>query len=280
MSSTDQIPLLPLNSGTSIPQLGLGTWPMDDDQAAEAVAAAADLGYRHFDTATAYGNEAGVAEGMRRTGIPREELFVTTKLDGEFQGDDRAIAGLDAALNRMRLDYVDLLLIHWPLPQRGQFVSTWRTFEKLLADGRTRAIGTSNFTAAHLTALAAETDVTPAVNQIQLTPYVPREEQRAYGEARGIRTSSWSPLGGEEGQVTRDPLIVEIANAHGRTAAQIVLRWHVQNGLIVIPKSANPARMAENAAIFDFELSADDLTQIATISHGPDAGVDSDRIGH
>jgi len=275
-----QMPSLQLNSGTSIPQLGLGTWPMDDAQAAVAVAAAAELGYTHFDTATKYGNEAGVAEGMRRTGLPREELFVTTKLDGEFQGEDRAIAGLEAALARMRLDYVDLLLIHWPLPRRGQYVSTWRTFQKLLADGRAHAIGTSNFTAAHLETLARETDVVPAVNQIQLTPYVPRETQRAYADAHGIRTSSWSPLGGEEGQVTRDPLIREIADAHGRTPAQIVLRWHVQNGLVVIPKSANPARMAENMAIFDFELSEDDLTRIASISQGPDAGVNSDVIGH
>ncbi len=274
------IPSLTLNSGTSIPQLGLGTWPLDDVEAADAVAAAAEVGYRHFDTATKYGNEAGVAEGMRRSGIPRDELFVTTKLDGEFQGDDRAVGGLEAALDRMRLDYVDLLLIHWPLPQRGQFVSTWRTFETLHADGRARAIGVSNFTAAHLEVLAAETSTVPAVNQIQLSPFVPREAQRAYGDAHGIRTSSWSPLGGSGAHVTDAPAVVELAEVHGRTPAQIVLRWHVQNGLIVTPKTSNPARMAENAEIFDFELSDTDLRILATLSQGADSGVDADTTGH
>lgn len=274
------IPSLTLNSGTAIPQLGLGTWPLDDVEAADAVAAAAEVGYRHFDTATKYGNEAGVAEGMRRTGIARDELFVTTKLDGEFQGDDRAAGGLEAALDRMKLDYVDLLLIHWPLPRRGQFVSTWQTFEKLHADGRARAIGVSNFTAAHLDVLAAETSTVPAVNQIQLSPFVPRDAQRAYGDEHGIRTSSWSPLGGSGAQVTEAPVVIALAEAHGRTPAQIVLRWHVQNGLIVIPKTSNPVRMAENAAMFDFELSDADLQALANLSQGADAGVDSDTTGH
>src|SRR5690606_19204102 len=164
------VPAIPLNTGAAIPQLGLGTWPLDDAEVADAVVTAAELGYRHIDTATKYGNEAGVAEGIRRSGIPREELFVTTKLDGNFQGDDRAIGGLEAALERMRFDYVDLLLIHWPLPQRDRYVSTWRTFARLHADGRARAIGVSNFTPAHLERLFAETEVVPAVNQIQLDP--------------------------------------------------------------------------------------------------------------
>lgn len=274
------IPTLTLNSGTTIPQLGLGTWPMDDVEAAGAVEAAAEVGYRHFDTATKYGNEAGVAEGIRRSGLPRDEVFLTTKLDGEFQGEGRAADGLQAALDRMKLDYVDLLLIHWPLPQRGQFVSTWQTFEQLKADGRARAIGVSNFTAAHLTVLAAETDTVPAVNQIQLTPFVPRETQRAYATAHGILTASWSPLGGSGARVTTEPVIAEIAAAHGKTPGQVVLRWHVQNGLIVIPKSADPARMAENLRLFDFELNETDLAVIATLTQGPDAGVDSDTTGH
>ncbi len=274
------IPEVQLNTGATIPQLGLGTWPFDDAEAADAVAAAAEAGYRHFDTATRYGNEAGVAEGMRRTGIDRDDLFVTTKLDGAFQGGDRAIEGLEAALERMQLDYVDLLLMHWPLPQRGQFVSTWHTFEKLHSDGRARAIGVSNFKTTHLDTLLADASVVPAVNQIEISPFTPRDEQRAYGAKHGILSSSYSPLGGPGARVLGSPVIAGVAERAGRTPGQVVLRWHVQHGLVPIPKSANPARMAENADVFDFELSEDDVAEIAGLSRGPDAGVDSDREGH
>lgn len=274
------VPSVELNTGASIPQLGLGTWPLNDAEVADAVTAAAELGYRHVDTATRYGNEAGVGEGLRRSGVPREEWFVTTKLDGEFQGDDKAIGGLEAALDRMGLDYVDLLLMHWPLPQRGLFVDTWRTFEGLHSSGRARAIGTSNFTAAHLEVLLAQTDVVPAVNQLQISPAIPRTEQRAFDAAHGIVTQSWSPLGGSDGSILESPVLVGIARRLGRTPAQVVLRWHVQNGLVAIPKSANPARMSANLAVFDFELSADDLCELDTMSLGPHAGVDSDRVGH
>jgi 2,5-diketo-D-gluconate reductase A len=277
---TASIPTLSLNTGAGIPQLGLGTSPLNDAQAADAVVAAAEAGYRHFDTATRYGNEAGVAEGMRRSGIDRDELFVTTKLDGEFQGGDRAIEGLQAALDRMQLDYVDLLLMHWPLPQRGQFVSTWHTFEKLHSDGRARAIGVSNFKPAHLDTLLAEASIVPAVNQIEINPFVPRDEQRAYGAQHGILTESWSPLGGSGARVLASPEIAAISERVGRTPGQVVLRWHVQNGLVAIPRSTNPARIAENAAVFDFELSDDDLAAIAALSQGANAGVDSDREGH
>lgn len=274
------IPDLQLNTGASIPQLGLGTWPFDDAEAAEAVVAAAEAGYRHFDTATRYGNEAGVAEGMRRTGIDRDELFVTTKLDGGFQGGDRAIGGLEAALDRMGLDYVDLLLMHWPLPQRGQFVSTWHTFEQLHSDGRARAIGVSNFKTTHLDTLLADASIVPAVNQIEISPFTPRDEQRAYGAKHGILTSSYSPLGGPGARVLDSPVIAGISSRLGRTPGQVVLRWHVQNGLVPIPKSSDPARMAENADVFDFELGQDDLAEIASMSKGANAGVDSDREGH
>jgi 2,5-diketo-D-gluconate reductase A len=274
------IPDLTLNTGAPIPQLGLGTSPLSDAQATDAVVAAAEAGYRHFDTATRYGNEAGVAEGMRRSGIDRDDLFVTTKLDGQFQGDDRAIGGLEAALDRMKLDYVDLLLMHWPLPQRGQFVSTWRTFEKLHSDGRARAIGVSNFKPAHLETLLADASIVPAVNQIEINPFVPRDEQREYGTQHGILTESWSPLGGSGARVLDSPVIAAIAERIGRTPGQVVLRWHVQNGLVVIPRSRVPARIAENAAVFDFELTEDDVAEIATLSRGPNAGVDSDREGH
>lgn len=276
------IPAIPLNTGATIPQLGLGTWPLDDAEVADAVVAAAEAGYRHIDTATRYGNEAGVAEGIRRSGLPREEFFVTTKLDGEFQGGDRAIDGLRAALDRMRFDHVDLLLIHWPLPGRDEYVSTWRTFERLQADGLARAIGVSNFKVAHLERLAAETGTVPAVNQVQLSPAITRPEQRAYHEAHGIVTEAYSPLGGQSGvrEFLARPEIADVASRLGRTPAQVVLRWHVQQGIVVIPKSSSPERMRQNADIFDWQLSADDMAALATLSEGPDAGGDSDHIGH
>jgi 2,5-diketo-D-gluconate reductase A len=276
------IPSIPLNSGAGIPQLGLGTWPMNDAEVADAVVAAAELGYRHIDSATRYGNEAGVADGVRRSGIPREEFFVTTKLDGEFQGEDRAVDGLRAALDRMQLDYVDLLLIHWPLPKRDEFVSTWRTFERLHGDGLAKAIGVSNFKIPHLEKLIAETEIVPAVNQVQLDPRITRQSQRDFHAEHGIITEAYSPLGGgrEIATLLASPAITEVAERTGRTPAQVVLRWHVQQGIVAIPKSSNPARMAENLAVFEFELSDEDLTRLGELSHGPDAGNDSDHVGH
>lgn len=276
------IPNIPLNSGGTIPQLGLGTWPLDDAEVADAVVAAAEVGYRHVDTATRYGNEAGVGAGLRRTGLPREEFFVTTKLDGAFQGHDKAADGLRAALDRMQLEYVDLLLIHWPLPQRDQYVSTWRTFERLHREGLARAIGVSNFKVPHLQRLAADTEIVPAVNQVELSPGIPRFEQRAYHEVHGIVTESYSPLGGSSGvrEFLAEPAVRRVADRTGRTPAQVVLRWHVQLGLVVIPKSSDPRRLAENADVFSFELSTEDLADLATLDRGPDAGNDSDRIGH
>ncbi|MGV8894919.1 MAG: aldo/keto reductase [Rhodoglobus sp.] len=270
------IPSIALNDGHSIPQVGLGTWPLAGDEARDAVSAAIGLGYRHIDTAVRYENEDGVGAGVKASGVDRSELFITTKLDGEFQGEDRAIDGLRKSLRRLRLDYVDLLLIHWPLPARGEFVSTWHTFEKLKADGLVRSIGVSNFLPAHLGVLAAETETVPAVNQIQLSPAITRVEQRAYNAAHGIVTESWSPIKG----ILDESPIVEAAEKHGKTASQVALRWHVQQGLVVIPKTAHPARMVENISIFDFELDADDLAALATLDLGPGAGVNSDSDGH
>lgn len=270
------IPALELNDGHRIPQLGLGTWPLRGDDARDAVAAAIGMGYRHVDTAARYENEDGVGAGVSASGIERSELFITTKLDGEFQGDDRAIAGLRGSLKRLGLDYVDLLLIHWPLPARGEFVSTWKTFEKLKADGLVRSIGVSNFLPSHLEILATQTGTDPAVNQIQLSPAITRVEQRAYDSAHGIVTESWTPIKG----ILNEPVIVEAAAKHGRTAGQVALRWHIQHGLVVIPKSANTQRLAENMQIFDFELDADDLAALATLDRGADAGVDSNVDGH
>ena len=276
---TNRIPSLPLNGGGSIPQLGLGTWPLDDAEVEKAVVAAAEIGYRHIDTAAKYGNEVGVGRGLAASGVPRDEWFVTTKLDGNYQGQDRAVAGLDASLERLGLEYVDLLLIHWPLPQRDEYVSTWETFIRLSEAGKARAIGVSNFKPAHLDRIISETGVTPAVNQIQLSPAIPRREQRAFDSEHGIVTESWSPIGGT-GDLLAAPVLAELGEKHGRTPGQIVLRWHVQNGLVAIPKSRNPERMAENLAVFDFELDADDLAALDTLDEGPDAGVDSDRTGH
>lgn len=277
--TTTSIPSLPLRDGGSIPQLGLGTWPLDDAQVEQAVVAAAGIGYRHVDTAAKYGNEVGVGRGLAGSGVPRDEWFVTTKLDGGYQGEDRAIAGLDASLQRLGLDYVDLLLIHWPLPQRDLYVSTWETFIRLREAGKARAIGVSNFKPAHIDRLIAETGVVPAVNQIQLSPAIPRREQRAYDSQHGVVTESWSPIGGS-GDLLSKPVLQGLADKHGRTPGQIVLRWHVQNGLVAIPKSRNPQRMAENLAVFDFELDGEDLAELDTLDEGPDAGVDSDHSGH
>ncbi|WP_313539006.1 aldo/keto reductase [Leifsonia aquatica] len=274
------VPSLALNSGGSIPQLGLGTWPLDDAEVEKAIISAAELGYRHVDTAVKYGNEIGVGRGVAASGVAREDWFVTTKLDGEYQGQGRAVAGLDASLERLGLDYVDLLLIHWPLPARGEFVSTWETFIRLREAGKARAIGVSNFKPAHIDALIAATGVVPAVNQIQLSPAITRREQRAYDTEHGILTESWSPLGGGSGDLLSSRVLARVAEKHDRTPGQIVLRWHIQNGLVVIPKSANPQRMADNLAVFGFELDADDLAAIETLDEGPDAGVDSDRSGH
>jgi 2,5-diketo-D-gluconate reductase A len=273
-------PAVPLNSGGSIPQLGLGTWPLDDREVERAVIDAAQRGYRHVDTAAKYGNETGVGRGLAASGVAREDWFVTTKLDGAYQGDDKAVAGLDESLRKLGLEYVDLLLIHWPLPARDQFVSTWETFIRLREQGKARAIGVSNFKPAHLDRLIAETGVVPAVNQIELSPAIQRREQRAYDAEHGIVTESWSPIGGGSGDLLSAPVLAELAEKHGRTPGQIVLRWHVQNGLVAIPKSKNPERMAQNLAVFDFELDTDDLAALDTLDQGPDAGVDSDRSGH
>jgi 2,5-diketo-D-gluconate reductase A len=273
------VPSLPLNNGTSIPQIGLGTWPLNDTEVARTIIVATELGYRHVDTAAKYGNETGVGAGIRSSGIPREEFFVTTKLDGAYQGDDRAVAGVDESLGRLGLDYVDLLLIHWPLPARDQYVSTWKTFERLLAAGKTRAIGVSNFKPAHLERLRAEADVVPAVNQIQLNPRVPRTEYREYDSAHGIVTESWSPLGAGN-DLLASPELARIGAQYGKTPGQVVLRWQVELGLVAIPKSATPARLAENLDVFDFALSPDDVRAIGALSVGAAPGVDSDHTGH
>jgi 2,5-diketo-D-gluconate reductase A len=271
-------PTIDLNNGLAMPLIGLGTYPLDDRQVAETVVVATAVGYRLIDTAAKYGNESGVGNGIRACGVPREELFVTTKLDGGYQGGDRAIPGLDASLGRLRSDYVDLLLIHWPLPWRGLFVDTWTTFEKILASGKARAIGVSNFLPAHLEVLATRSGIVPAVNQIELNPAVGRAGVRAYDADHGIVTQAWSPLG--RGDLLTDPAVTTIADRLGRSPGQVVLRWHVQHKLSAIPKSANPSRLAENIAVFDLELTAQDMAALDQLDRGEAAARNSETEGH
>lgn len=272
-------PVIELNDGHRIPQIGLGTWPLDDRQVAAAVVDAVEAGYRHIDTAVKYGNEKGVGNGLRSSGLDRSEVFITTKLDGEYQGQDRALAGLEGSLKRLGMDYVDLLLIHWPLPRRDEFISTWKTFERLQADGKVRSIGVSNFKPAHLERLMAACDVVPAVNQIQVSPAVTRIVDIAYNRRHGIVTESYSPLGAGN-DLLNAPALGKIAEKHGKTPGQIVLRWHIEQGLVAIPKSANPQRMKENLDIFGFTLDADDTSAMATLDGGDESGVNSDVQGH
>ena len=273
-------PLIELNDGHFIPQLGLGTWPLDDDQAATAVVQALEAGYRHIDTAVKYGNERGVGNGIRAGGVDRGELFITTKLDGQFQGEEKAAEGLEGSLRRLGLDYVDLLLIHWPLPARDEYVSTWRTFERLQSEGKVRSIGVSNFKPAHLERLMAETDVVPAVNQIQLSPAITRSAEREFHREHDIVTESYSPLGGSGADLLSAPILTQLGVKHGKTPGQLVLRWHIQQGLVTIPKTANPDRMSENMDVFDFTLDPQDLAELAILDDGPGAGNDSDVTGH
>jgi 2,5-diketo-D-gluconate reductase A len=262
------VPTIDLNDGRTIPQLGFGVFQIDPAETVEAVSRALEVGYRHIDTAEMYGNEKEVGEAVRGSGLDRSDVFVTSKLNNGFHRPDDARRAFDTSLTDLGFDYVDLFLIHWPLPTLydGDFVATWRTLEEFHREGRARSIGVSNFQVDHLQRLAAETDVVPAVNQIELHPYLLNEEVRAYGEAHGIATEAWSPIA--QGQVLDDPVITAIAGRIGRSPAQVVLRWHIQRGSIVFPKSTTPARIKENFELFDFELEPGDVEQIETLDRG------------
>jgi 2,5-diketo-D-gluconate reductase A len=266
--------------GAEMPRLGLGTSPMDDRAAEMAVAAAIELGYRLVDTAENYGNERGVGRGLNASGVPREELFVTSKFNKRWHGVELAAEACERSADRLGLQYIDLLLIHWPNPQQDRYVQAWQGLARLLEDGRLRAIGTSNFKPAHLQRVIAETGVVPDVNQIQLSPTVTRESARAYHAQQGIVTQSWSPIGGQSNDVLREPVVVEVAKRHGRTPAQVVLRWHMDLGLAAIPKSSDPVRLRQNLDVFDFSLSTDDVAAISALDQGDAAGADSDVFGH
>jgi 2,5-diketo-D-gluconate reductase A len=267
------VPSLVMNNGLEIPQLGFGVFLVPPEETSNAVAEALNTGYRLIDTAQGYRNEEGVGSAIAESDVSRDELFITTKLTNSKHGYDSALTAFDDSMKKLGLDVLDLFLIHWPLPMFDQYVETWRAFERLLADGRVRSIGVSNFEIAHLQRLLAETDVTPAVNQVELHPEFPQEELRAFHEEHGILTESWGPLGQGKG-LLENPSIVEVARRKDRTPAQVVLRWHVQLGCVVIPKSVHSDRIRENIQVFDFELDDADMADISKVRTGQRLGAD------
>ena len=272
------VPSVTLNNGRTIPQFGLGVFKVPPAQTAAAVSAALDAGYRHIDTAQMYGNEREVGEAIARSGLDRTEVFVTTKLNNGFHLSQDARKAFDRSLADLGFDYVDLFLIHWPLPTRygGDFVSTWRTLEEFYADGRARSIGVSNFNPHHLRPLLDDCDVVPAVNQIEVHPYLTQDEARAFCAEHRIAVEAWAPIA--RGTVISDPVVAAIAHRAGKTAAQVVLRWHIQRGDIVFPKSVNPVRIRENIDIFDFELDDQDMTAISGLNQNRRTGPDPDTF--
>jgi diketogulonate reductase-like aldo/keto reductase len=271
------IPTVKLNNGVEMPQLGFGVFQVPGDETTAAVTTALEAGYRSIDTATAYQNEAAVGKALASSGIAREELFITTKLWNAHQGYEETLAAFERSRDLLGLDFLDLYLIHWPAPELGKYADSWRALEKLYADGVVRAIGVSNFQPAHLEQLAAGSSVVPAVNQVELHPYLQQTEVRAYGNEHGIVTEAWSPLA-KGGSLLTEKAVTELAAKYERTAAQVVLRWHLQQGTIVIPKSVTPARVRENFAVFDFSLTTEDLDSLAGLDRGERTGPDPDSF--
>ena len=273
MSSGNSVPTITLNDGNTIPQLGFGVFQIPPKDTAEAVAVALDAGYRHIDTAEMYGNERGVGEAVASSGVDRGDVFITSKLNNGFHEPNEARRAFAQTLTELGTDYIDLFLIHWPLPTLydGDFVSTWKTLEEFKADGRARSIGVSNFQVDHLERLAAETETVPAVNQIELQPYFHNADVDAYGRVNGIHTEAWAPIA--QGKVLKDKTLIEIGERIGKSPAQVALRWHIQRGNIVFPKSTTPSRIKENFALFDFELDAGDVAKIDALDQG-EAGRD------
>ncbi|KQT96642.1 aldo/keto reductase [Sanguibacter sp. Leaf3] len=258
---TQQIPTVTLNNGIEMPRLGFGVFQVPDDETRAAVSTALEAGYRSIDTAAVYGNERGTGQALADSGIARDELFVTTKLWNSEQGYDSTLAAFDASLEKLGLDHVDLYLIHWPTPAKDTYLDTWRAFEEIYASGRARAIGVSNFLPEHLERVVAAGGTVPAVNQVELHPALQQRDIQAANAAHGVVTEAWSPLA-QGGALLSEEAITTIADRLGRTPAQVVLRWHLQQGRVVIPKSVTPSRIAENIALFDFELTGDDLAAI------------------
>jgi 2,5-diketo-D-gluconate reductase A len=262
-----------LNDGIAIPQIGFGVWQVDNGEAPKAVLKAIQTGYRSVDTAAIYGNEEGVGIGLRDSGVPRDQLFITTKLWNDHQGAKSALKAFDESLKKLRLQYVDLYLIHWPTPRANLYVETWKALAEIKESGRAKSIGVSNFQIPHLQRLLDETGIVPSLNQVELHPRFQQKPLREFHAKHNIASEAWSPLG--RGRAMKDPLIAGIAARHGRTPAQVTLRWHLQNGLIAIPKSVTPSRIQENFDVFSFELTNDDMAKIATLDNtrgriGPD----------
>lgn len=276
--SNAHVPAVTLNTGEAMPQLGFGVFQVPDAEAEAVVAEALDAGYRSIDTATLYENERGTGRALAASGIPREDLFVTTKLWNTDQGHDAALRAFDTSLHRLGLDYVDLYLIHWPAPGQERYVETWRALARIHAEGRARSVGVSNFEPEHLRRLLDDGGPVPAVNQIELHPRLQQEELRAFDAEHGIVTEAWSPLGRNNGVLT-DPAVRAVAEKHGRSAAQTVLRWHLQLGNVVIPKSVTPARIRENIDVFGFELDEADMRAIGTLETGVRVGPDPATFG-
>ncbi|MFJ2344926.1 aldo/keto reductase [Streptomyces antimycoticus] len=272
-----KVPFITLNNGVRMPQLGFGVWQIPDDEAQVAVRTALDAGYRSIDTAAIYGNEEGTGKGLAASGIARDELFVTTKLQNADQGYDSTLRAFDASLTRLGLEYVDLYLIHWPLPGVDKYVDTWKAFEKIYSEGRAKAIGLSNFHAAHTQRLLSETSIVPVIDQIELHPQLQQAELRAFNARHDIATEAWSPLGQGKGLLD-DPKLAAIARKHGKSPAQVVLRWHLDLGNVVIPKSVTPSRVQENIDVFDFQLDSEDLSAIDSLETGNRLGFDPETF--
>jgi 2,5-diketo-D-gluconate reductase A len=272
------VPTILLNNGVEIPQLGFGVFQVPPEQTEEATRAALEVGYRHIDTAEMYGNEQGVGDAIRAFGLDRDEVFVTSKLNNGYHAHDAALAAFDTTLETLGFDHVDLFLIHWPLPEVGDYVETWHALEEIYRSGRARAIGVSNFQPHHLRRLLAGSEVVPAVNQIEVHPYLVQDDVRAFGAEHGIVTEAWAPLA--KGRVLDDPVITGIAKRSDRTPAQVTLRWAIQRGDVVFPKTVTRSRAAENFDLFDFELSPDDMAEITALDRHQRTGPDPDTMNH
>lgn len=277
MTSTSDVPTVALNDGVSIPQLGFGTWQIPEDDTQAIVEHALGAGYRHIDTAAAYGNEAQVGAALKASGLPRDEVFVTTKLWNANHGRDKTLKAFDESMEKLALDVLDLYLIHWPLPDHDDYVETWKALEEIQASGRVRSIGVSNFQQAHLEKLLAASDVVPAVNQIELHPLLTQVDLKAFHASKGIHTQAWSPLA-QGGELLEDATIAGIAERVGKTPAQAILRWQLQEGNIIFPKSVTPSRVDENFDVLDFELTSEDLAAITALNVDERQGPDPDTF--
>jgi 2,5-diketo-D-gluconate reductase A len=271
--ATSTVPFLAMNDGNRIPRMGFGTWPLSDVEVTATVEQAIACGYRLIDTASAYGNEAGVGRAIRSSGLPRQDLFVTTKLRGRDHGYDAALRGFDASVKQLGLDYVDLYLIHWPLPRKNLYVESWRALIRLREEGRIRSIGVSNFEPGHIDRLVDETGVVPAIDQVELHPEFSQNPLREYATAKSIVVEAWSPLG-RGGDVLHNPVVASLGETYGKTSAQIVLRWHIENGTVAIPKTSKVARMRENIDIMDFSLTSSEVHALTALDRGRRIGGD------